>query len=377
MKLSLSFFQLCLFCSFVAAPVTVTAQPDKTPAPVMMEPQSDNPDELIQAGVRLHRERRYDEALAHYAKAARLRPQDFRPYALIGAVYQRQRKMKEASENYAKAIHLNPRDKHLYLSKSEVDFFRGATEEMRIACQKALDLDPNLADAWMRLGHALSEDEKRRDEAVAAYRAALKLDPNSLETYEALGELLEDMQDQKGAEAVYRRSIVADPEKMAGRFELGRILVAQSRLVEARKLWNGRTSDDDSTYPNFITLLERAEKLQRATAALAKRPHDPLTLVEMGFAVMGGEDWVSDGREERAMTYFRQALKINPKSARAQYGICKGYIQLAASDDHHKIDVARELEQLRTLDGALARELEEYRKTYRGGLQGTPIEIKK
>lgn len=374
-----SILHLCLifFFSFIAVTFAVNAQTSKTPDKVMTEPQSENPDELLRLGVSLYRERKYDDALVHFAKAARLSPQNFRPHALMGEAYRAQRKMKEASEAYARAIQLNPNEKQLYLSKSKVDFFRMATDEVIVACQKALELDPNLAEAWVRLGHALGTDEKRRKEAVNAYRAALKLDPSNLEIYEPFGELLQEMKDLKGAEEVYRQGIAADPEKMEGRFELGRMLVEQGRLVEARKLWNGRTSDDDSTYPNFITLLERAEKLKRATDALAKRPNDLLALVDMGFAVMDGDHWVVDGRQERARTYFQKALQLNPKYARAQYGICKGYIQLADTFERHKKDVDRELEKLRKLDVVLAKELEEYRKTYQGGLRGTPIEFKK
>lgn len=77
------------------------------------------------------------------------------------------------------------------------------------------------------------------------------------------------------------------------------------------------------------------------------------------------------------VVHFQKALKINPKYARAQYGICKGYIQLADTFERHKIDVERELEKLRKLDVALATELEEYQKTYQGGLRGTPTEVKK
>ena len=367
---------LILF-SLIVVPFAANAQTTKTSDKVMTEPQSENPDELMQDGVRLYRERKYDDALAHFAKAARLSPQSFRPHAMMGVVYQAQRKMKDASAAFANAIQLNPNEKQLYLSKSEVDFYRMATDEVIAACQKALELDPNLAVAWVRLGHALGADEKSRKDAVVAYRKALKLDPSNLEIYEPLGEILVEMKDLKGAEEVYRQGIAADPEKMEGRFELGRILVEQGRLVEARKLWNGRTSDDDSTFPNFITLLERAEKLKRATTELAKKPNDPLALVEMGFAVMDGDHWVVDGRQERAMVYFQKALKINPKYARAQYGICKGYIQLASMFDEKKKDVDRELEKLKGLNIAMAKELAEYRKTYQSGLRGTPIEMKK
>lgn len=366
-----SAFRLYLiFLSLIAVPFVANAQNGKTPDKAMIEPQSNNFNELLQIGVSFYRDRKYDDALEHFAKAARLSPQNFRPHALMGMVYQTQRKMKEASEAYAKAIQLNPKEKQLYLSKSKVDLYRMATDEVIIACQKALELDPNLVEAWIRLGQALSADEKSRKEAVVAYRSALKLDPGNLEIYEPFGELLEEMKDLKGAEVVYRQGIAADPDKMEGRFALGRILVEQGRLVEARKLWNERTSDDDSTYPNFITLLERAEKLKRASTALAKNPNDPIKLVDMGFAVMDGDSWVVDMRQERAMRYFQEALKINPKYARAQYGICKGYIQLASTFDQHKKDVAREMEKLKKLDPTLAKELEQYQKSFRSGIPG-------
>jgi len=102
---------------------------------------------------------------------------------------------------------------------------------------------------------------------------------------------------------------------MTGRFALGRMLVKQGRLAEARQIWAGRTSDEDNSFPNFITLLDRAEKLKAATDALAQRPNDPDALVAMGLAVMEGDSWVVDRRQERAVEYFRQALKQKPGDA--------------------------------------------------------------
>src|SRR5919112_5881696 len=119
--------------------------------------------------------------------------------------------------------------------------------------------------------------------------------------YAGLGEVLARAKDEKGAEEVFRAGLAADPKRMAGRFELGRLLVRQGRLAEARELWEGRTTDEDRTFPNFITLLERAEKLKRATDALARKPEDPDALIEMGYTVMDGDSWVVDGRQEKAI----------------------------------------------------------------------------
>ena len=253
---------------------------------------------------------------------------------------------------------------------------RGAKDEAIAACRKALEIDPSFAEAYLTIGDTLRYDEKRGDEAEAAYRAAVKADPNLPLAVERLGEqLLYAKKDEKGAEEQYRKAMQLDPNRMAGRFPLGRLLVKQGRLKEAREIWEGRTSDKDNTFPNFIVILERAEKLKAATGALAQKPDDPETLVRMGNAVMEGDSWVVDGRQEKAIVHFRKALKIKPDFTAAQYGICKAYIQIADTFKVKNKNVDEELAKLRKMDAKLAAEMEEYRKNYSGGLRAVPAKL--
>jgi tetratricopeptide (TPR) repeat protein len=327
-------------------------------------------DALVQSAAGLYRQRKFDEALAECAKASALAPDDYRPHALEGYAYMAERKPENASKAFAAAIRAEPRKKELYLLEATADAGRGAEDEAVAACRKALEIDPSFAAAHGMIGEALRWDEKRRDEAIAAYRSALRLDPSLLAVYEPLGDLLVETKDAKGAEETFRAGIAADPAHMTARFSLGRLLVKQKRLVEAREVWNGRTSDTDNTHPNFIELLERAETLERATDALAAKPNDPETLVAMGLAVMEGDSWVVDGRQQRAIVYFERALAANPAYARAQYGICKAYVEIAAFERDKATVVDRELAKLRRLDAALADEVEAYRKEYVGGIPG-------
>lgn len=95
----------------------------------------------------------------------------------------------------------------------------------------------------------------------------------------------------------------------------------------------------------------------------------------MGLAVMDGESWVVDGRQERAIVYFKKALVIRPGFAKAQYAICKAYVQIADTFPNKKPLVDAELAKLRRLDLKLAAEMEEYRKNYSGALRGTPTKL--
>jgi tetratricopeptide (TPR) repeat protein len=334
--------------------------------------QGGDADALVRTAYELYRQKKFAEALANCEKAAGLNPNDFRPHAMAGFVYMAQMKMRSASESFAKAIQLQPKNKELYLFKATADARRGAQEEALAASRKALELDQAYAEAYATIGETLRWDEKRRGEAIAAYQSAIKANSHLLSVYEPLGGLLVQAKDEKGAEEVFRQGMAVDPKRMAGRFALGRLLVKEGRLVEARKLWEDRTSDEDTTFPNFITLLERAEKLKRATDTLAQKPNDPEAIVEMGLAVMEGDSWVVDGRQERAIVYFRKALELRPGYAKAQYAICKAYIQLADVFSGKKKNVDEELAKLRRLDPKLADEMEEYRKTYSGALRGGP-----
>lgn len=378
MKSLIRFLLASIFiCAFGVT--SILAVTDISPTPDLMftvggaKKLQDETGELIKSAVEILKQNKFDEALAICAKAAKLSPNDFRPHYVAGLAYAAQMKLKNASEEFAKAISLKPDIKEIYILKARADQLRNANEEVLAACRKALELDPSYAEAHLMVGEVLRYDEKRRNEAIEAFQAAIKANPQLLRAYESLGGTLIQAEDEKGAEEIFRKAMAVDQKRMAGRFALGRLLVEQGRLKEAREIWDGRTSDKDNTFPNFITVLERAEKLKEATDTLAQKPDDPEANLQMGLAVMEGDHWVVDGRQERAIVYFRKALELKPNFAMAQYAICKAYIQIADTFKDKNKNVDEELAKLRKLDPKLAKEMEEYRKTYKGGIMGPSI----
>lgn len=368
-----------LFC-FVLVPTWSTATASVRTSNQLANqqtPQTSNTDALVQAAYNAYENGKFDEAIANCAKALAINPNDFRANGIAGLAYSAQFKMKSASAEFAAAIKIRPDVKDFYILKAKADIRLGEVDQAIAGCRKALELDPNYAEAYATIGDALEPSEKRQAEAVSAYQSALKLDPKLFRAYEALGELFLNLKDEKSAEEILRQGMAADPKRMSGRFALGRLYVKKGKLVEARQLWNERTSDEDRFGPKFIDLLTRAENMKRATAQLAEKPNDPDALNEMGMAVMDGESWIVDHRQERAIVYFRKALQIRPDFAQAQYNIVKAMIQYMGDTGKDKKKVDQELAKLRQLDPKLAAEMEQYRKTYDGGgLVGTPINVK-
>jgi tetratricopeptide (TPR) repeat protein len=332
---------------------------------------------LVQAAYQAYENGKFDEAVANCTKALKLNPDDFRAHGIAGLAYAAQWKMKSSSAAFAEAIKLRPDIKDFHVLKAKADISLGEVDQAIAGCRKALELDPKYAEAYATIGEALEHNEKRRSEAISAYQSALELDPKLFRAYEALGQLFLSLKDEKKAEEIFRQGMAADPKSMTGRFALGRLYVQQGKLVEARQLWNERTSDEDRLGPKFIDLLTRAENMKRATAQLAEKPNDANALNDMGLAVMDGESWIVDGRQQRAIVYFKKALQIRPDFAQAQYNLVKAMIQCLDDKGKDKKTVDQELAKLRKLDPKLAAEMEQYRKTYDGGgLIGTPVNVK-
>lgn len=324
--------------------------------------------ELLRTAFELYQQGKHDEAFTKCKQSIALDPKEYRAHVLLGYIYGAQHNFDLASRSFAQAIRLEPKDKEVYLLKAQVDFFGNKHDAALAAAQKAVALDPKYGEAQLMVGALLKTEPKRRAEAIAALRAAIDINPKLLAAYEDLGDALFEAKQPKDAEAVYRQGMLADPKKMAGRFALGRMLVKQGRLQEAREVWDGRTSDEDRTMPNFIDLLKRAENMKRAREAIVANPDDPDALVDMGLAVMDGDHWVVDGRQKRAIVLFKKALEAKPDYARAQQAIVKAYIQLASTLSSENKNVDLELAKLRKLDPKLAAEMDQYRKEYVGGI---------
>ena len=361
---------LCLSCAFISRVNAASRGRVSSQVNGQDPTQFNEADALVEAAFKLYERGQLEEALANATQAKKLNKNDFRPYAIAGLVLLAERKPENASKEFASAVRLGPKRKELHALKAKADASRGAINEAITSARKALELDPDYGEAYAMVGEGLGNDNRFQAEAIEAYQSALKINPNLLMVYEPLGQLFVDAKDLTKAEDIYRQGMAIDPTHMSGRFQLGRLLVKQARLTEARQLWEGRTSDEDKRTPSFFTLLTRAENLKRAGDTLAVKPDDTNALLEMGLAVMDGDSWAIDGRQERAIVYFKKALAIQPGFVKAQYNIVKAMVQYLAKDDKN---LNYELMKLRQLDASLAKEMEEYRRTYEGASIASPL----
>jgi tetratricopeptide (TPR) repeat protein len=117
-------------------------------------------------------------------------------------------------------------------------FGRGfGEEEMRLASEyfrQAIDIQPDFAPAYARRAYTIPSGE---DENVAnkAAERAVELDPNLSDAWTTLGDIRCDFWDWAGAEQDYRRALALNPNDGNAHGHLGSLLDAFGRLDEGWK----------------------------------------------------------------------------------------------------------------------------------------------
>jgi predicted negative regulator of RcsB-dependent stress response len=108
----------------------------------------------------------------------------------------------------------------------------GRRDEAIAEYKTAIRLDPQDASAHANLGNVLS-DLKRSDEALAEYKTAIRLDPQDAGAHANLGNVLSDLGRRDEAMAEYKTAIMLDPKLAASHIGLGNVLNALGRREEA------------------------------------------------------------------------------------------------------------------------------------------------
>jgi tetratricopeptide (TPR) repeat protein len=155
------------------------------------------------------------------------------------------------------------------------DFDAGEIEKLRAfpvkrdAPEAKAESREQESEFWFQRGLALEESNAPADEAAAAYRKAIELNPHASGALVNLGTISFRMRKLREAEAFYLRAVQADPGYPLAHFNLGNLFDEQGRVDEARHYYlaairlNPRYAD---AHFNLALLCERNNEILRAIA---------------------------------------------------------------------------------------------------------------
>jgi tetratricopeptide (TPR) repeat protein len=198
---------------------------------------------------------------------------------------------------------------------------QGKPDEAIAAYRKAIRLRPDYAEAHTKLGGVLMK-EYQLDEAIAAFHRAFRINPDDTEVLKSL-ELALMLQGKPGAlMALWREVIRIDPDHAYARCMLGNALRKQGQLDQAiaefRELIRIEPGGDHYHYKLGCVLWERGkpdEAIAALRTAIRINPDAAEVHYMLGIALDG------QGRTQEALVAFREALRLEPDDGATQNGL--------------------------------------------------------
>ncbi|MEO7674127.1 MAG: trypsin-like peptidase domain-containing protein [Pyrinomonadaceae bacterium] len=197
--------------------------------------------------------------------------------------------------------------------------------------EKAIETDPNYAEAWYQAGFTYGV-QGRHAEALKASKQAAKLRPDWAETFANIGASSFALGQYKEAADAYRQAIKLEDYKPDTQYSLG---------LSLEKL--NRTDEEILAYRRALMMKPdhagAIEKLGMAYLKL-KRYADALTQFEQLKTYKPdaktynfiGESLIELGKADESVDAFNNAVSYNPDFDKARYNLGRSYIKLGNRD---------------------------------------------
>jgi adenylate cyclase len=216
-------------------------------------------------------------------------------------------------------------------------------------CQQATVLDPNYAQAWALMAFAQSELRfwhGKDVHALPAAERALEINPDLAEVRCVKARYLEEEQRQPDANREIQEALRIDPDSWEVNREAARMMFREGKMRESVPYFEKAAAlmESDWHNPSMLTScyrnLKEEENLQRAArmtidraqAALAKDPTN-------GSAVaVGAGAFAIVGETDRAKEWVQRALLLDPENLSMRYNLAC-VLSLELGDHETALDV--------------------------------------
>jgi tetratricopeptide (TPR) repeat protein len=215
---------------------------------------------------------------------------------------------------------------------------QGKPDEAVAALRQAVEIDPDSPQAYQALGSVLRK-QGRLEEAAAAFFHLVRLQPERAEAYLSLGTVLREQVQLERALAVLREALRLRPDLAEAHLQLGLALTDQGLLEEAESALREALRlqpDRVAALGQLGSLLEelgQAEEGRRLVArAISLHPENVEVCVHHGISQ------VNQGRFEDARMEFLRALSLRPECGAAYFFLAKDVKHSFAADEMSRME---------------------------------------
>ncbi|HXG10794.1 MAG TPA: tetratricopeptide repeat protein [Gemmataceae bacterium] len=241
-----------------------------------------------------------------------------------GLLHERDNRLIEALRAFERAARLDPDSAPVHKALVPLYLALDRTDDALAACRKALELDPNDYDSWQLLARQLRAQNRIREAAQALARAiacpGLKDHPDLLaQLWFELGLLHESVQDYAAAEAALRR--------VAGMLDNPKALLEHTRLTQEEIDLQAA-----ETYERLGRVCLKAGRPDEAAAAFRRaQAKDPVRAGQLSYNL--AEVYLAQGRRAEALACLDAYLETRPQGTEAYEAKIKILRELGRADE--------------------------------------------
>jgi len=194
----------------------------------------------------------------------------------------------------------------------------GDIESAISAYEAAIKADPDYIDSYINLG-AIYFETKEYEKALTMFKKATEKDEKNVTAFANLGRVQYSLQRWVEAETAFKTAISLDGKNFELYRELGKVYYKKRdfpKVIETIVKCHELGGEDDNTYFMLGKGYQNQEKIKEAISAFKKS----LELKDSykAHSALGGI-YLGQGKFLSAANEFKAALKANPKGHRAAY----------------------------------------------------------
>jgi tetratricopeptide (TPR) repeat protein len=258
---------------------------------------------LIAEGNSLLQQENYADARSRFQEAVRRNAANAIALQGIGLSLLHQGRSLQAVPYFTEATEIMPGliASQFYLGERALDF--GLVQEAIARLEKATQLAPNDPQVWYRYHQALGRMDSRVNDQIAALQKCVTLTPDNPIYLMELGEAFVDAGKLDDAEGAFRKALMLAPDSVETQARLGGFLV------------NSRTN---AARAEAAALLNRARKAD---------PRHAYTRFSLGTLAL------KQGRAAEAVTLLQQAAQERPNLQESWYLLARAYTALGKTTE--------------------------------------------
>jgi len=211
-------------------------------------------------------------------------------------------------------------------------------ESIARLCKEATKLDPDYAQAWALMGLAQLElrfVHGRDEDALSSAERALKINPGLAEAHCIMARYLEEEGRTEEAEKQVRTALELDPDSWEVNREMARMLFRHGHVGEAIPYFEKAASLNDTDWHNPLMLLtcydgigDQARLLQVAAIVRERVQHAIAMDPTNGTALASGATALAIlGDTDRAREWMRRAPLLDPDNLVMRYNTACGFLR--------------------------------------------------